>query len=117
MYTLAQALEKRGFLIKQDEDYIVFSQGNTPEERYQLEELLIDLNISVQWEENKIYRQEQLIVPEQLEKIIWYPAKNHEAGGGNGWYSWRYFSRSAHGPKINSFALETGVALLTKALS
>lgn len=117
MYTLAQALEMRGFLNKQEEDYIVFSHGNTPEERYQLEELLIDLNIPVQWEENKIYVQEQLIDPEQLEKIIWYPARNHEAGGGNGWYSWRYFSRREHGPKINTFVLETGVALLTKALS
>lgn len=117
MYTLAEALEMRGFLVKDEGDYISFSTGNARVEQQQLQQLLLDLEIPASWEGNRLYLESPQIEMEKLHKINWYPARNHEAGGGNGWYGWKYFSRRQHGPKINTFVLETGVALLTKALS
>ncbi|WP_156509949.1 hypothetical protein [Rossellomorea aquimaris] len=51
------------------------------------------------------------------DKLIWYPAQNHEAGGNGGWRSWKYFIKSIHGPKVRTLTLETGVALFIKSLS
>ncbi|TDK59499.1 hypothetical protein E2K98_19970 [Bacillus salipaludis] len=56
------------------------------------------------------------LTEEELRKIIWYKARNHEAGGGRGWRTWKYFKKRNHGPKINTFSLETGIALLVKAM-
>lgn len=116
MEKLAKALESRGFLIKQETDHIYFSHGNLEADLPLLKKLFNDLGCGVTVEERRICVNEPL-TEEQLHKITWYAARNHEAGGGPGWRTWKYFSKRNHGPKVSTFSLETGVALLVKALS
>ncbi|ETI69451.1 hypothetical protein [Neobacillus vireti] len=114
---VANALEMRGFLVKPIDNYIYFSLGNSKEELAKLEELLDSLKLNIKIEGNKIFINDDCVDQDTLNKIIWYHTRNHETNGGNGWYSWRYFIKRNHGPKINTFVLETGVALLVKAIS
>jgi hypothetical protein len=114
---LAKALKRRGFLITLMDDHIYFHKGNAESELFLLKEMFRELNIAVKIENRKIYLLENSLDQGLLDQIIWYRASNHEAGGGSGWASWRYFIKRNHGPKINTFVLETGVSLLVKAIS
>lgn len=114
---LAKVLESRGFLITLNEDHIYFSKGNENRELHYIKEMFNELNLNVRFEDRKIYLMDNIIPTETLKNILWYPPHNHEAGGGSGWRSWKYFSKRNHGPKINTFSLETGVARLVKAIS
>ncbi|WP_066069768.1 hypothetical protein [Neobacillus soli] len=114
---LANALEMRGFLVKQIDNYIYFSLGNSEGELALLESLLSSLNFNFKIGGRKIFIYDEEIGNDTLKQIIWYPSRNHETDSGNGWYSWRYFIKRNYGPKINTFVLETGVALLVKAIS
>lgn len=117
MDKLYKALYLRGFLVRLESDHIYFSKGNYDGELEQLIHVLNELGCNVRKEDRKIYPLDNHIDETILEKITWYPARNHEAGGGSGWRSWKYFVKRHHGPKINTFVLETGVAFLIKALS
>ncbi|MDN7247105.1 hypothetical protein [Planococcus shenhongbingii] len=116
MEKLAKAMKSRGFLISQESDSIYFNKGNADEELSLVKEMFNNIGANVVVEDRKIYVNEPL-TEEQLQRIIWYPARNHEAGGGSEWRSWKYFSRRNHGAKVNTFVLETGVAHLVKTLS
>lgn len=114
---LANTLEMRGFLVKPIENYIYFSQGNISEDLPRLERLLDSLNVKFTRDGNNLYILEDEIDETTLNHILWYPARNHESDSGAGWYGWKYFIKRNHGPKIKTFVLETGVALLVKAIS
>ncbi|MCM3767740.1 hypothetical protein [Neobacillus niacini] len=114
---LANALRLRGFLIQKKDDHIYIEKGNPDGELFYLEEMFRVLGISIKLEDRNIYLLDDHIEERAIHNIIWYKASNHEAGGGSGWSSWKYFIKRNHGPKINTFVLETGVALLVKALS
>jgi hypothetical protein len=113
---LAHALKLRGFLIKRMDDHIYFSKGNHDDELGYLEAMFKKVNISVSVDGRKIYLLEDHINKTDLDQLIWYSV-SQEAGGGNAWRSWRYFITRNHGPKVNTFILETGVSLFVKALS
>jgi hypothetical protein len=114
---LAIVLESRGFLITLKEDHIYFSKGNAERELELLIDMFKEVNLNARVEGQQIYLIEENVPQETLNKILLYRARNHEAGGGNGWRMWKYFIKRNHGPKINTFSLETGVAKLVKALS
>jgi hypothetical protein len=114
---LAKVLESRGFLLTLKEDHIYFSKGNADREIGFLRDMFTELNLNARVEGQQIYLIDENVPQETLDKILWYRARNHEAGGGNGWRMWKYFIKRNHGPKINTFSLETGVARLVKALS
>ncbi|OLS40814.1 hypothetical protein [Bacillus sp. MRMR6] len=113
---LAHALKLRGFLISQMDDHIYFSRGNHEAELPELIEMFKTVNIAVKVDGRKIYLLDGNLNKTDLDQLIWYSVQQ-ESGGGNGWRSWRYFITRDHGPKVNTFILETGVALLVKALS
>ena len=102
--------------MSQEADHIYFSKGNWETDLPRLEKVFDELGCCVTVEERRIYIQKPLD-EKQLNDITWYTARNHEAGGGAGWRTWKYFSKRNHGPKISVFSLETGVAPLIKALS
>lgn len=114
---LAHSLKQRGFLITKMDDHIYFSKGNHEDELERLEKMFKELNIPVKIDGRKVYLLEDHLDQTDLDNITWYKARNYEAGGGSGWRSWKYFVKRNHGPKVNTFVLETGVALLVKALS
>jgi hypothetical protein len=114
---LANTLEMRGFLVKPINNYIYFSQGNHTKELPELDRLLESLEVKFTRDGNNFYILEDEIDAKTLNQILWYPARNHESSSGDGWYGWKYFIKRNHGPKINTFVLETGVALLVKAIS
>jgi hypothetical protein len=114
---LANALNKRGFLITLHDDHIYFGKGNHDDEIKYLETMFKRFNLLVRLDDRKIFLLDEGLDQNVLENIAWYKAVNHEAGGGSGWASWRYFITRNHGPKVNTFVLETGVALLVKAIS
>jgi hypothetical protein len=114
---LARVLESRGFLLTLKEDHLYFSKGNADRETGLLKEMFTDLNLNARVEGQQIYLIDENIPQDTLDKILWYRARNHEAGGGDGRRMWKYFIKRNHGPKINTFSLETGVARLVKALS
>jgi hypothetical protein len=114
---LAKVLESRGFLITLKDDHIYFSKGNAERELELLRDMFNEVNLNARVEGQQIYLIDKNIPQDTLDKILWYRARNHEAGGGNGWRMWKYFIKRNHGPKINTFSLETGVARLVKVLS
>jgi hypothetical protein len=114
---LAEVLIKRGFIVNLKSDHIHFSTGNAKKEIDFLEDMFSEVKINVKIENQQIYLIDSNVSSEKLNKILWYPARNHEAGGGDLWRTWKYFIKRTHGPKINTFSLETGVARLTKAIS
>lgn len=106
----------RGFLIVEEDGLYKLGLGSHPYDLSDLKQMLEKLNI------NMIYYNHKFTCPEKLEneklhRIIWYPARNHEAGGSGGWRSWKYFAKRVYGPKIRTITLETGVALFVKSLS
>lgn len=109
-------METRGFLISRTPDSIYFSQGNTRDELHLMERMFKEIGSEVEIEGRNI-RIQRTLTEEQLERIIWYPARNHEAGADYSFDSWKYFAKRRHGAKVNTFVLETGVARLVKALS
>ncbi|PGY09110.1 hypothetical protein [Bacillus sp. AFS031507] len=113
---LAHVLSLRGFLITKMDDHIYFSRGNHEDELSELEEMFKKVNIAVRVDGRKIYLLDGDITKKDLDQLIWYSVQQ-EAGGGNAWRSWGYFITRNHGPKVNTFILETGVALFVKALS
>lgn len=113
---LVNAMETRGFLIGRTSTSIYFSQGNTREELYLVERMFQEIGCDATIEDRQIYIHSP-VTDEQLERIIWYPASNHEAGPDDILNSWKYFVKRRHGAKVNTFALETGVARLVKSLS
>jgi len=54
---------------------------------------------------------------QKFQEVIWYGAKNHEAGGNGSWRSWKYFTKGIYGPKVSTITLGSGVALFVKSLS
>ncbi|MCM3767716.1 hypothetical protein [Neobacillus niacini] len=114
---LANALRLRGFLLQKMDDHIYIEKGNPNQDLVNLVEMFREVGISMKLDDRKIYLLDDDIDERDLHNIIWYKASNHEAGGGSGWSYWKYFIKRNHGPKINTFVLETGVALLVKALS
>ncbi|WP_142828595.1 hypothetical protein [Planococcus soli] len=116
MERLANAMEARGFLINRISDSVYFSPSNTREELYLVERMFKEIDCDVAIEGRQIHLHSPL-TDEQLERIIWYPASNHEAGPDDISNSWKYFVKRRHGAKVNTFVLETGVARLVKSLS
>ena len=116
MEKLAKAMEARGFLISCTFDFIYFSLCNTRDELLLIERMFKEIGCDIEIEDRKI-RPHNPLTEEQLERIIWYPARNHEVGPTHGMDSWKYFVKRKHGAKVNTFVLETGVARLVKSLS
>jgi hypothetical protein len=114
---LLKALKYRGFIVKKGQDGIFFSRGNHVSELDKLKKVLEELNIPVVIVDQFIVPQSEKLTDEQKYKLIWYPARNHEAGGTSLGRFWRSFAKRNHGYKIDTFVLETGVAALSKALS
>ncbi|MCL6574379.1 MAG: hypothetical protein K6T88_22325 [Bacillus sp. (in: Bacteria)] len=114
---LANALKKRGFLITTMVDHIYFGLGNSKSDLAILEEMFAELKINVKVDGRKIYLLKEQLIQDDLNKIVWYQARNHEVGIEERWRSWRSFIKRKHAAKINTFTLETGVAMLVKALS
>lgn len=113
---LANAMEKRGFSISYTSDFIYLSQSNTREEMYLLDRMFKEIGCDAVIEDRQIHIRHPL-TDDQLERIIWYPANNHEAGSDIILNSWKYFVKRRHGEEVNTFVLETGVARLVKSLS
>lgn len=116
MEKLAKAMETRGFLISHTPDSIYFRQGNTRDELHLMERMFKEIGCDVEIKGRNI-RIRKPLTEKQVQRIIWYPARNHEAGADYRSDSWKYFAKRRHGAKVNTFVLETGVALLVKALS
>ncbi|WP_067724516.1 hypothetical protein [Oceanobacillus damuensis] len=117
MTNIQTALKMRGFFISKENGYLKLGKGSHSRDEVELKEMLEKLNIQATFSDNKIMITSEHIDNQKYEKILWYPAKNHEAGGNGGWRSWKYFSKGMYGPKIRTISLETGVALFVKALS
>lgn len=109
-------METRGFLISRTPDSIYFSQGNTREELHLVKRMFEEIGFEATIEDRKIHLNNPL-TEEQLERIVWYPARNHEVGGDYRSGSWKYFAKRRHAAKVNTFVLEAGVARLVKAIS
>ncbi|MCH1624484.1 hypothetical protein [Fredinandcohnia quinoae] len=116
MSDLVKALQKRGFFIVEEDDYFTLGKGSHPKDLMDLKQMLDRLNISVTFQGEKVIMTGELD-DRKIHEIIWYPARNHEAGGDGGWRSWKYFINGMYGPKVRTITLETGVALFIKSLS
>ena len=114
---LGMALKLRGFLVDIRQDHIYFSKGNDASELPLLMNICKNLGLEVGFMDRCMYVTKDSLSVEALEKIIWFPAKNHEAFDNANWRRWKYFVQRNHGPKVNTFCLETGVAALVKAMS
>jgi hypothetical protein len=117
MNHFAKALQMRGFFIVEEDGFIRLGKGSHPKENMDLKEMLEKLNVPATFHGQKITIGPEKLEDRKLHEIIWYPAKNHEAGGNGGWRSWKYFIKGIYGPKIRTITLETGVALFVKSLS
>jgi hypothetical protein len=117
MNHFAKALHMRGFFIVEEDGYIRLGKGSHPKENMDLKEMLEILNVPATFHDQKITIGPEKLEDRKLHEIIWYPAKNHEAGGNGGWRSWKYFLKGIYGPKVRTITLETGIALFIKSLS
>lgn len=116
MDRLVEAMETRGFLICRKYDCIYFSKGNTRDELILVERMFKEIGCETTIENREI-RIHAPLREDQLQGIIWYPARNHEIQSDYKSISWKYFAKRRHGGKVNTFVLETGVARLVKSLS
>jgi hypothetical protein len=117
MNKLEQALQLRGFFISHKDGYYWLNKGSQPDDAKELKRMFETLKIPATFIDDKFIVDTDTIDNRCLQEIIWYPARNHEAGGNGGWRSWKYFIKGIHGPKISTVSLETGVALFVKSLS
>lgn len=114
--TLTNALHLRGFLVTQHEDHIYLHQGNHQQDINDLEVLFNEHNIPATLHNRNIYLNHQEDQPINDQVIIWHKAYNHESWIAH-YGGFKYFTKSIHGPKIRTLSLETGVALMVKAIS
>jgi hypothetical protein len=95
----------------------MLGKGSHPKDIIDLKNMLDELNVPATFNNQKITIGIESLEDCKINEIIWYPARNHEAGGDGGWRSWKYFIKGIYGPKIRTITLETGVALFVKSLS
>ncbi|MEH7388589.1 hypothetical protein V7147_24805 [Bacillus sp. JJ1521] len=117
MNELSKALQLRGFFIVEESGYLRLGKGSHPDDEKDLKQMLANLNIPVTVNNQKINGLLDSLDAKKFQEIVWYPAKNHEAGGNGGYRSWKYFIKRMYGPKVRTNTLETGVALFIKSLS
>ncbi len=113
---IATALRARGFLINIKDGEVSLAKGSHPKDINDLKELLNNCHIKHVHRDNSFLILNEIVEDSAIQKIIWYPARNVEAGG-VGYRSWKYFIKRKYGPQVRTILLETGVALLVKALS
>ncbi|MCL7748739.1 hypothetical protein [Halalkalibacter alkaliphilus] len=113
---IAEALFKRGFLVKAVTDGFILREEAHRGDREDLTKILNELTIKHVWKSETLFINEELDET-QYKKILHYPASNHETSTPMWVGTWKNFTRRKYGPKTRTIVLESGVAILVKALS
>lgn len=102
MNEFVKALNMRGFFLVEEDDCLKFGKGSHPNDEKDLMHILEKLDIPATFYDHKITVLSENLDDKKYKEIIWYPAKNHEAGGNGGWRSWKYFIKRYYGPKVRT---------------
>lgn len=114
---MGMALAKRGFLVKVQEDRVIFSTGNGDRDLNDIRQLLKHYGVPVCFSANQMQMLSPVANPEVLRAIEAMPVRYPRSSIPNGFYSWRAFTKRNHGMRWNSLSLDKGIAFLVKAMS
>jgi hypothetical protein len=114
--SIEEAIFKRGFLISSSGGILTLCKGSHEFDQADLFKILDHLTINYEHVGNGLRILDE-VKQEQLQSILLFPAKNHETNVDMSYGSWKNFTRRKHGPKARTIVLESGVAILVKALS
>ncbi|WP_028550847.1 hypothetical protein [Paenibacillus sp. UNC451MF] len=114
---LAQALTRRGFLVKVENDQVIFSAGNGKRDFEDVRQELERSGIPVCYSGLRIQVLSPMIPLKALYAIEKMPVRYGRSPIPNGFDSWRAFTKRNHGLRWSSLSLDKGIACLVKAMS
>ncbi|MDF2958624.1 MAG: hypothetical protein K0S39_359 [Paenibacillus sp.] len=114
---LGEVLAIRGFLVKVQEDRVIFSAGNGERDLTDVRRLLEHHGIPVCYSGNQLQVLSPVVPLEVLRTVEVMPVRYGRTPIPNGFDSWKAFTKRNHGLRWNSLSLDKGIAFLVKAMS
>ncbi|MFH5186325.1 hypothetical protein ACHHV8_28965 [Paenibacillus sp. TAB 01] len=114
---LGEALAKRGFLARVQEDRVIFSTGNGKQDLMDVRHLLEHHGIPVCYSGNQMQVLSPVMPLEVLRAVEVMPVRYGRSSIPNAFDSWKAFTKRNHGLRWNTLSLDKGIAFLVKALS
>lgn len=114
---IGKALMKRGFMVKVEDDLIVFSAGNGKLDFRDARQVLEFAGVPVCYLELQMQILSPVIPPDVLRMIEEMPVHYNRPEILLYCHTWKAFTKRNHGVRWNSLSLDRGIALLVKSLS